>query len=265
MDAQQAKAYMAEHREGTFTLLDVRQPGEYERERIPGAKHIPLPELTNRLDELDPTKPIIAYWAVGGRSRAAAQLLAGKGFEDIYNLKGGIKAWQGLTTAGPADRGMSFVKGDEPPQEIIVLAYGMEKGLGEFYTILSEQTNDKEVTGLFINLAGIEEIHKQKLFNLYLTIDSSISDKETFESKIVEGVMEGGFTTSQFLEQNRPAMQTIPDVLNIAMMLEAQAMDLYMRYSQKVGDEKSKKILYEISEEEKAHLGSLGRLLDVKG
>ena len=61
MDTQQTKAYMADHREGTFTLLDVRQPGEYEKERIPGAKLIPLPELTNRLDELDPTKPIIAY------------------------------------------------------------------------------------------------------------------------------------------------------------------------------------------------------------
>ena len=61
MTAQEAKAYMADHREGAFTLLDVRQPGEYEKERIPGAKLIPLPELTNRLDELDSTKPIIAY------------------------------------------------------------------------------------------------------------------------------------------------------------------------------------------------------------
>ncbi len=191
--------------------------------------------------------------------------MAGKGFEDVYNLKGGIRAWQGQTTAGPADRGMSFVKEDESPREIIVLAYGMEKGLGEFYTILSEQTEDKQVAGLFTTLAGIEEIHKQKLFNLFLSIDSSISDKETFEKKIVEGVMEGGFTTQAFLEQNSPAMQTIPDVLNFAMMLEAQAMDLYMRYSQKVADEKSKKILYDISEEEKAHLGSLGRLMDMKG
>ena len=192
------------------------------------------------------------------------QLLAGKGFKDIYNLKGGIRAWQGLTAAGPADMGMSFVKGDESPREIIVLAYGMEKGLGEFYSILSGQTEDREVSGLFNNLAGIEEIHKQKLFNLYLNIDSSLSDKEAFESKVVEEVMEGGFTTQEFLEQNRPAMQNIPDVLNIAMMLETQAMDLYLRYSQKIEDEKSKKILYNIADEEKAHLGSLGRLLELK-
>ena len=61
MDTEEAKAYMAEHEEGTFTLLDVRQPGEYENSRIPGAKLISLPELADRLGELDPDKPVIPY------------------------------------------------------------------------------------------------------------------------------------------------------------------------------------------------------------
>ena len=61
MDTEEAKAYMAEHEEGTFTLLDVRQPGEYENSRIPGAKLMPLPELADRLGEVDPDKPVIPY------------------------------------------------------------------------------------------------------------------------------------------------------------------------------------------------------------
>lgn len=61
MDTDEAKAYMAEHKEGTFTLLDVRQPGEYEKARIPGAKLIPLPELSDGIGELDPEKPVIVY------------------------------------------------------------------------------------------------------------------------------------------------------------------------------------------------------------
>ncbi len=61
MKPREARSYMEDHDEGTFTILDVRQPGEYEKARIPGSKLIPLPELTNRLDELDPEKPIIAY------------------------------------------------------------------------------------------------------------------------------------------------------------------------------------------------------------
>jgi rhodanese-related sulfurtransferase len=61
MDAEEARAYMKDHKEGTYTLLDVRQPSEYEKGRIPGAKLIPLPELAGRLGELDPRKPVIAY------------------------------------------------------------------------------------------------------------------------------------------------------------------------------------------------------------
>lgn len=61
MDAEQAKKYIAENKEGTFTLLDVRQPGEYEKARIPGAMLVPLPELPDRLGELDPEKPFIVY------------------------------------------------------------------------------------------------------------------------------------------------------------------------------------------------------------
>ena len=61
MDTEEARTYIGNHKEGTYTLLDVRQPGEYEKARIPGAKLIPLPQLSNRLGELDREKPILVY------------------------------------------------------------------------------------------------------------------------------------------------------------------------------------------------------------
>lgn len=61
LDADAARALMSRHKEGSYTLLDVRQPGEYEKARIPGAKLVPLPELADRLGELDPDRPLIAY------------------------------------------------------------------------------------------------------------------------------------------------------------------------------------------------------------
>ena len=61
MNAEEARSYMSERQEGEYTLLDVRQPGEYERARIPGGLLVPLPELTDRLQELDPSKPTIVY------------------------------------------------------------------------------------------------------------------------------------------------------------------------------------------------------------
>ena len=61
MSADQARSFMEQHEEGSYSLLDVRQEREYTKARIPGAKLIPLPELSDRLGELDPQKPVIAY------------------------------------------------------------------------------------------------------------------------------------------------------------------------------------------------------------
>jgi rubrerythrin len=190
--------------------------------------------------------------------------LAGKGFKEVYNLKGGIHAWQGLKTVGPADAGMVFLRGDESPGEIIVLAYGMEAGLGSFYRAMATSNQDTEVSGLFSKLSEVEDRHKKRLFDLYVDIDPSVSDQEIFESKIVSDVMEGGLTTQEFLDQNEAAMQTVPGILNIVMMLEAQALDLYLRYSERIKDDKTKSVLYDIGEDEKTHLAALGRLMGRK-
>jgi rubrerythrin len=122
--------------------------------------------------------------------------------------------------------------------------------------------DDQEVVGILTKLAVIEENHKHRLFNLYITFEPEVIEKEAFEAGIFSDNMEGGFTTKEFLEQNSPAMQSVEGVLNVAMMLETQALDLYLRYSQKIKDENGRTVLYEIAEEEKAHLASLGRLME---
>jgi rubrerythrin len=129
---------------------------------------------------------------------------------------------------------------------------------------MAERKDDAEVVDILKKLREIEEIHKEKLFELYRTLSQDAVDKESFEDNIVSEMMEGGFTTEEFLEQNQPALLTVADVLNVAMMLETQAFDLYSRYSQRIEDEKGKTVLYDIAEEEKAHLTSLGRLMDAR-
>lgn len=57
MDTVQTKAFISTHPSEETTILDVRQPSEYEQSHIPGAALIPLPELSDRLGELDPDKP----------------------------------------------------------------------------------------------------------------------------------------------------------------------------------------------------------------
>jgi rhodanese-related sulfurtransferase len=61
MNSEEAKAFMSQKTLDEFTLLDVRQPREYEKRHIPGSKLIPVGELDKRLDELDPSKPVLTY------------------------------------------------------------------------------------------------------------------------------------------------------------------------------------------------------------
>ena len=158
--------------------------------------------------------------------------------------------------------GMTILSGNETSAEIINIAYGMENGLGEFYSTVAKRTDNPELAALLMQLAKVEEKHKNRLFDLYLSIDPVVSDREKFESGIASELMEGGFTAEDFWEKNGAAMQTVAGVLNVAMMLEAQALDLYLRYSRKAKEEKSKSILYGIAEEEKAHLTALGNLME---
>ena len=61
MNAQEAKAFMAKGSPDDYTILDVRQPNEYEHAHIPGSKLIPMPDLAGRLAEIDPEKPVLVY------------------------------------------------------------------------------------------------------------------------------------------------------------------------------------------------------------
>ena len=86
------------------TLLDVRADGEWAEDHIPGAVHIPLSQLAERLDELSRDQPLIVYCASGYRSSIATSLLRRAGYEQVTNLVGGLAAWKAaqLQTAGSA-------------------------------------------------------------------------------------------------------------------------------------------------------------------
>ena len=59
--AEKVRQFMKEKNPDQYNLVDVRQPKEYERGHLPGAKLIPLGELKDRLSEVDPNKPTIVY------------------------------------------------------------------------------------------------------------------------------------------------------------------------------------------------------------
>jgi rhodanese-related sulfurtransferase len=91
-------------------LVDVREPEEWQAGRIPGARWIPLNEIADRLDELDPDRPVVTTCRAGGRGGQAAELLTERGFR-AENLEGGVQGW---TDAGLPLR----TPGDEQPGKV---------------------------------------------------------------------------------------------------------------------------------------------------
>ncbi|RLL48095.1 rhodanese-like domain-containing protein [Oceanobacillus piezotolerans] len=81
-------------------LIDVREPQEFERGHILGARNIPVTQMKQRLIEMRKDKPVYLYCQSGSRSARAAHLLHKQGYQEIYQLKGGFKKWTGKIKTG---------------------------------------------------------------------------------------------------------------------------------------------------------------------
>ena len=259
---EELKKFRGERQEGDYTLLDVRQPGEYQERHLAGAKLIPLPELPGRLDELNPQEPVVAYCAVGGRSRAAAQLLQGQGFKEVYNLEGGIKAWDGLTAQGAPDWGLEIMDPGESPAQVMAAAYALERGLAACYQGLAQATDHQELSELYQRLAGFEGRHMDRLKRAWEGLAPRERQGVDLESQGEAPLMEGGWKVEEFLAQHSDAAQGQAEVVMLAMGLETQAMDMYLRLAQRMDSPGSRELLNDLGEEEKSHLKALGEMLE---
>lgn len=76
-------------------LIDVREPQEFKKGHILGARNIPVTQMKQRLVEIRKDKPVYLYCQSGSRSARAAQLLHKKGYLDLNQLQGGFKKWTG--------------------------------------------------------------------------------------------------------------------------------------------------------------------------
>ncbi len=189
-------------------------------------------------------------------------MLAGKGFKSVFNVSGGIKAWKAKTAIGPQDLGMDLFSGKEEPLDVLKVAYSLEQGLCEFYKTMEKQAKKKKVKDLFAKLSEIEVKHQMSIYAAYNEITAEEVSKDAFEKMVETRALEGGLTTKEYLDLFNPDLDSEIEVISLAMSIEAQALDLYQRVSSKIENQASKEMINKIANEEKAHLASLGKLMD---
>ncbi len=91
-------------------LLDVREPHEWVAGHAPGAVHVPMSQLVERLGELPTDRPLSVICHLGGRSAQVAAYLAQRGY-DARNVDGGMDAWERV--------GLPVVTDDGRPGQVL--------------------------------------------------------------------------------------------------------------------------------------------------
>jgi len=189
-------------------------------------------------------------------------MLAGKGFKNVFNVSGGIKAWHAKTAIGPQDLGMNLFSGNEEPLDVLKVAYSLEQGLREFYVTMEKEAKHEKVKDLFAKLADVEVKHQMSIYLAYNDISTEDLSKDEFEKIVKTKALEGGLSAREYLDLFNPDLNSETEVISLAMSIEAQALDLYQRVSSKIENSHSKNLINKIADEEKAHLAGLGKLMD---
>ncbi|MBI9089385.1 MAG: ferritin-like domain-containing protein [Desulfobacterium sp.] len=263
LDPEAARTFLSGQPVDRVSILDVRQPVEYEAGHISGARLIPLPELMDRMGEVPRDRPVLVYCKSGIRSRAACQLFAGGSFPgEVINLSGGFDFWEGGAALGREDQGLALFSGRESATEILEVAYCLEQGLGEFYLSMADQVDNPEVQRLFSTLARMERLHQESILGEYGRLKGREVTPAVFEHRLAPGALEGGMTTQEYIDYYMPDWDDPRDVVSLAMSIEAQALDMYLRAAARVENALGRAALEKIAREEQTHMAHLGRLME---
>jgi sulfur-carrier protein adenylyltransferase/sulfurtransferase len=255
--------FMRHHHEREYALIDVRQPGEYEQSHIPGARLLPLPELIQTMATLPADKQLVFYCHSGGRSMAAASMVADEeiGSRELINLNGGMLAWDGGVASNYPN--VQLFNRQTGPADMLRTAMNLEKGALNFYTHVSEHYQGQPWVDVFTNLAKAEIGHARTVFHFLRKIESEEDDFDTVFDGLSGEVLEGGMKLSTALE-NLSAIKTriCLRIIETALKIEYAAFDLYRTMADRVCATDAQEAFITIAQAEKAHMQALAKAID---
>ncbi len=255
----EVRDFLREREAGTYNLLDVRQPVEYQEGHIPGAKLIPLGRLTGQLKELTPGVPTIVYCSVGGRSRVAASMLSRAGFRDVHNMEGGFEAWEGNIARGMPQTAEAYFAPGRSLEEYVALAWWLEDGTQEFFQTVRESAGDAEARDLYESLIAAEDRHKSSLLEAYEELRGKKADPGFPASAVrdlgTERWVEGGVRLEEVLEWSKG--RPLSEVIEFSMVLEANSYDRYLLLQSNFEESSARNLFSKLAREEKLHLERL--------
>jgi sulfur-carrier protein adenylyltransferase/sulfurtransferase len=255
--AAQLRQYVQEHHEKNYQLVDVRQPSEYQNAHIPGARLFPLPELAKAPQRLPTDVDLIFYCHIGGRSATAAMLVEEEGGDAarIYNLAGGIMAWDGAILA---DQPRIAIFADQPVAAMLETAMNLEKGALRFYSGAHQRYAGQPWAGLLDQLAQAEIGHARIVYRF---AKQAVSDDIRFEmifDQLSGEILEGGIILEEVLAALPPPdKRACLAVIELALKIENAAYDLYRTMADRTRSDQARQAFLNLAQAEKGHLQKL--------
>jgi len=263
LSPDQLRNYIETAEEKDYLLVDVRQPEEYAQAHIPGSKLMPLGELESRLVDLSSDVNVVFYCRSGARSRAASLMAAGSGIglKKIYNLSGGITAWNGATLADFPK--IKVFENIEDHAELLLKSMDLEKGALRFYSHVVEKFADQPFAQMIATLVKAEKIHAQSIYRFWEKVSQSPPSFEELFENLKGDILEGG----EKLETIISRLETIEDnpclgLIELALNIEYTAYDLYRTMADRTEDERSRRVFLSIAQVEKSHMQMLANAID---
>ena len=186
-------------------------------------------------------------------------MLTEAGFPQVHSMAGGIDAWNGLVAGGAYEAGLAYFSGASGPEELISLSFALEEGNRAFYERVSKDVKE-EAASIFRSMGEAEERHKETLRELHARISGKAGDPGPPEAMEAGGTLEGGAPLEETLAWAKG--KTLEEILDLAVAMEASALDRYIKMSRAVADERSREVFLALSREERQHLERMASLLD---
>ncbi|MBV6342502.1 rhodanese-like domain-containing protein [Candidatus Magnetobacterium casense] len=240
-----------------YNVLDVRQPQEYERGHIPGAILIPLGEIPDRMSELPTNRPVIVYCRSGNRSMSAAAMLINGSFTDVYNLDGGINAYNGLKAQGHPEVKSLFFPVGAAFETVVSLAWSLEEGLRIFYSSCKDLSKKPEAIALFTKLSEAEDKHKANIEKQYANITGKYDVEKI--GKETPHLMEALLNIEETIQWCQG--KDVSDIIELSMTIEANSYDLYAYLQRMAGDEQQRAFFRAMADEELLHIRQMASVL----
>lgn len=261
--AEELKQFIKSHNEKEYLVVDVRQPDEYTKGHIPGAKFIPLNELLSDFSGLPANREVIFYCHSGGRSLAAASMFSEEGITEktIYNLKGGILSWEGRTLKGfPKIQVFDKTK---MPVELLLTAMDLEKGAWRFYTFILDNFEVDPILPTLEQLSKAEIAHAKTVYGFWKKASSTPMTFDQLYESLEGEILEGGESLANTLAYLKNIGENLClRILELAIHMEYAAFDLYKTMAEQEKDQTVRDSFLSIAQAEKSHMRMLIRALD---